>query len=100
MSESQIVYSLRATADDCADEGNPDRAMLLRACAAHVAALEERDHVADADRVILTPEVLRALRADPTTAIEDDDEWHRRVGWLVCVLDVIGALPELQESAA
>lgn len=27
MTESQAVYSLRATTDDCAEEGNHDRAM-------------------------------------------------------------------------
>lgn len=71
MTESQAVYSLRATTDDCAEEGNHDRAMLLR-----------------------------DLRTDPTTAIEDRDEWHRRIGWLSCALDVIGVLPELPESEA
>lgn len=56
------------------------------------------DHTDTLSKKVLTPEVLRALRADPTTSIEDRDEWHRRVGWLVCVLDVIAALPELSDA--
>lgn len=35
----QVEYSLRATADDCEDEGMSDRAQLLRACATEIESL-------------------------------------------------------------
>lgn len=57
------------------------------------------DHTDTLSQKVLTPDALRRLRADPTTSIEDRDEWHRRIGWLSCALDVISALPELSDNA-
>lgn len=37
----------------------------------------------------LTPEMIRAVRDHETTKTEDRDEWHRRLGWLLCAWDVI-----------
>lgn len=37
----------------------------------------------------LTPEMIRAVRDHDTTKTEDRDEWHRRLGWLLCAWDVI-----------
>jgi hypothetical protein len=37
----------------------------------------------------LTPEMLRAVKEHPTTKTEDRDEWHRRLGWLMCAWDVL-----------
>jgi hypothetical protein len=37
----------------------------------------------------LTPEMLRAVRDHETTRTEDRDEWHRRLGWLLCAWDVL-----------
>lgn len=39
----------------------------------------------------LTPSMLAAVRSDPTTSVEDKDEEHRRIGWLLCAWDVIVA---------
>lgn len=38
----------------------------------------------------LTPEMIRAVRNSPLTNVADPDEWHVRLGWLICALDVIG----------
>jgi hypothetical protein len=40
----------------------------------------------------LTPEMIRAVRNDPLTSIEDKDEWHKRLGWLICAYDVLIAV--------
>lgn len=37
----------------------------------------------------LTPEMIRAVRDHDTTATEDREEWHRRLGWLICAWDVL-----------
>ena len=37
----------------------------------------------------LTPEMLRAVKEHDTTKTEDSDEWHRRLGWLLCAWDVL-----------
>ncbi len=37
----------------------------------------------------LTPEMLRAVRQNPTTSTEDKDEENRRIGWLLCAWDVL-----------
>lgn len=37
----------------------------------------------------LTPEMLRAVKEHPTTKTDDRDEWHRRLGWLMCAWDVL-----------
>ena len=37
----------------------------------------------------LTPEMLRAVKEHDTTKTEDRDEWHRRLGWLLCAWDVL-----------
>lgn len=37
----------------------------------------------------LTPEMIRAVRDHETTKTDDRDEWHRRLGWLLCAWDVI-----------
>jgi hypothetical protein len=37
----------------------------------------------------LPPEIVEALRNDPMTSIEDREQWHIRLGWLVCAWDVI-----------
>ena len=39
----------------------------------------------------LTPEMLRAVREDPTTAPENWEEWHTKLGWLICAWDVLVA---------
>ena len=37
----------------------------------------------------LTPEMLRAVREDPTTSVDGWEEWHTRLGWLMCAWDVL-----------
>jgi hypothetical protein len=37
----------------------------------------------------LTPEMMRAVRDDPTTKAEDWETWHQRLGWLLCAWDVM-----------
>ena len=37
----------------------------------------------------LTQEMIRAVREDPTTGVDDLDEWHARLGWLLCAWDVL-----------
>ena len=39
--------------------------------------------------LVLTSEMIRAVRDDPTTIIADRDAWHARVGWLLCAWDVL-----------
>jgi hypothetical protein len=40
----------------------------------------------------LTPEMIRAVRTDPTTAVADMEEWHARLGWLICAWYVLVAI--------
>lgn len=54
----QALFSLRALADDCSEEGQSDRASLLRACAATVEAREG----------------LGVVRAMPTMVVYDRSE--------------------------
>lgn len=37
----------------------------------------------------LTLEMIRAVRDHDTTSTDDRDEWHRRLGWLICAWDVV-----------
>ena len=37
----------------------------------------------------LTSGMLRAVRDHDTTKTEDREEWHRRLGWLLCAWDVL-----------
>lgn len=39
--------------------------------------------------VSLTKELIDAVRNDPMTAIEDKDDWHAHLGWLVCAYDAM-----------
>ncbi len=38
--------------------------------------------------VALTPEMMRAVREDPLCKV-DDQQWHARLGWLICAWDVL-----------
>ena len=58
----QCLYSLRATAEDCSEAGEPDRAALLRACEATISeALNSRD--AKIER--LSDALVELTRLDP-----------------------------------
>jgi hypothetical protein len=37
----------------------------------------------------LTPEMMRAVRDNQLTACQDMEEWHTRLGWLICAWDVL-----------
>lgn len=37
----------------------------------------------------LTGDMLRAVRSDPLTQVEDKEQEHARIGWLICVWDVL-----------
>jgi hypothetical protein len=37
----------------------------------------------------LSSSMLRAVRSDPLTSIEDKDEMNTRIGWLLCAWDVL-----------
>lgn len=39
--------------------------------------------------LVLTADMLRAVRLSPLTRTEDLDEAHRRIGWLLCAWDVL-----------
>ena len=39
--------------------------------------------------LVLTPEMLRAVQEHETTKTDDREEWHRRLGWLMCAWDVL-----------
>jgi hypothetical protein len=39
--------------------------------------------------MVLTADMLRSVRDHDTTKTEDRDEWHRRLGWLLCAWDVL-----------
>lgn len=32
----------------------------------------------------LTRDMIEAVKNDPMTSVEDKDEWHKRLGWLIC----------------
>ena len=47
----------------------------------------------------LTPEMVAAVREDPSTKAEDWDTWHARLGWLICAWDVLlQARPKLDDT--
>ena len=37
----------------------------------------------------LTREMIQAVRENPTTKVEDAEEWYARLGWLICAWDVL-----------
>ena len=37
----------------------------------------------------LTPDMICAIRDDPTTSIADRDAWYARIGWMLCAWDVL-----------
>lgn len=37
----------------------------------------------------LTPELIAAVRHHPDTACETTDEWHKKLGWLICAYEAI-----------
>jgi hypothetical protein len=39
--------------------------------------------------VTLTPELIRAVRDHETTKAENWEEWHARLGWLMCAYEVM-----------
>lgn len=41
---------------------------------------------------MLTKEQIDAIRKHPSTSIEDPDTWYARIGWLLCVMDVLAEL--------
>ena len=40
--------------------------------------------------LVLTPEMMRAVRDDPLCQV-DGEQWHARLGWLICAWDVLVA---------
>lgn len=40
----------------------------------------------------LTPEMIRAVRYDESTSCGSLEEWHVRLGWLICAWDVLVAV--------
>lgn len=39
----------------------------------------------------LTPDLICAVHDHHMTSVPDLDEWHKRLGWLICVWDVLVA---------
>jgi hypothetical protein len=39
----------------------------------------------------MTTEMIVAVREDPTTAPDNWEAWHARLGWLICAWDVLVA---------
>lgn len=37
----------------------------------------------------LTREMIVAVRDHPFTKVETPEEWHARLGWLICAYDVL-----------
>lgn len=37
----------------------------------------------------LTRSMIKAVMDDSTTKVEDIEEWHTRLGWLICAWDVL-----------
>ena len=37
----------------------------------------------------LTPEMMRAVRDDALTKAASPEEWHARLGWLICAYEVL-----------
>ena len=37
----------------------------------------------------LTTEMIRAVRDDPSTCLANNEEWHTRLGWLICAWEVL-----------
>lgn len=42
----------------------------------------------------LTPEMMRAVRDNPLTSVENMEEWHTRLGWLICAWEVLLSVPQ------
>ncbi len=40
----------------------------------------------------LTGDDIDAVRRDPLCAVEDKDEFNKRIGWLICAYDAIVAV--------
>jgi hypothetical protein len=40
--------------------------------------------------LVLTPAMMRAVRDDPLCQV-DGEQWHARLGWLICAWDVLVA---------
>ena len=38
--------------------------------------------------LVLTPAMMRAVRDDPLCQV-DNEQWHARLGWLICAWDVL-----------
>lgn len=43
----------------------------------------------------LTPEMIRAVHTDPLTKVSPE-EWHTRLGWLICAYDVLLATRKIR----
>lgn len=37
----------------------------------------------------LSPRMITAVREDPTTKAENWEDWHAKLGWLICAYDVM-----------
>jgi hypothetical protein len=37
----------------------------------------------------ITTELIDAVREHDDTSVEDKDEWHKRLGWLICAYEVM-----------
>lgn len=37
----------------------------------------------------LSREMIDAVKNDPLTSIDNRDEWHTRLGWLICAYEVL-----------
>jgi hypothetical protein len=48
----------------------------------------------------LTPEMIRAVRDHDTTKAESWEEWHTRLGWLICAYEVLVATRAASKGGA
>jgi len=37
----------------------------------------------------MTPEMIEAVRSSPLCAVEDQDQWYIRLGWLICAYEAM-----------